>query len=151
MANSHAITTKSAQETHDVGKNLGISVLEQIRLKSRGAVLCLYGELGSGKTTFTQGFAEGLGIVDRLLSPTFILMRLYPVPRTPAKLVHIDLYRLNNPGELEALGLPDLLNDPNNIIVIEWADRLGDKLPEHKADIHFSVGNRGEHIVNIGQ
>ena len=119
--------TKSAEETQRLGEQLGA-------LLSAGDVLALAGELGSGKTTFIQGLAKGLGIdPDRVKSPTFVLLREYP---GPVPLVHIDGYRLE--GAESALWLDlDWLFSRRKVTAIEWADRLQACLPEERLELRF--------------
>ena len=98
------------------------------------------GNLGSGKTTFIQGLAEGLGIKERIISPTFILMREHEISLDPVKvLYHLDLYRLekNEASEVQNLGLFDIWNKPNSIVVIEWAEKIADIIPENRIWITF--------------
>lgn len=114
-------------------------------------LLCLYGDLGSGKTTFTQGIAEYFGI-KRLISPTFVIMRRYDLEKSKVKrqnskvsnqnskvkhLYHIDLYRLENINEIKAIGIEEVWNDPENLVVVEWAERAKDILPKQRVDICF--------------
>lgn len=129
------IQTQSAQAT----KDFAVSVAEQF--KSQSGVIALIGDLGSGKTTFTQGFAEALGIKDKINSPTFTLIRQHQIPDSDRTLYHLDLYRLEkvNPDEL---GLTDLFNQSNDLILIEWAEKLGDKLPKEALVIKF------KHLAN---
>jgi tRNA threonylcarbamoyladenosine biosynthesis protein TsaE len=95
-----------------------------------GEVIFLSGNLGAGKTTFVQGFAKGLGIKEKLVSPTFVLIKQYPLPYNKnANLFHIDLYRLENQEQIKNLGLSDMFKNQGNIILIEWAEKLAD-LPE---------------------
>src|SRR5688572_26135307 len=100
------ITSKSAEETKNFGKDFGAGL-------KGGEILALSGDLGAGKTTFVQGLAEGLGITDRVMSPTFLLMREHPV-KFGGKLYHIDLYRLENnvDQEVENLGVTDYWEKP---------------------------------------
>lgn len=107
-------------------------------------VLALVGELGSGKTTFTQGFSKGLGIKDRIISPTFIISRGYKIPKgmeeSPFKyFFDVDLYRLEENVEKEVynLGLVDEFKDPENIILIEWAEKIENLLPEGTIKLKF--------------
>jgi len=116
-----------------------------------GEVLCFYGNLGTGKTTFIQSLAKALGVKENVTSPTFVLMKRYrrgdPVGRpgkraiqriAPTKyLYHLDAYRLNDPQEALDLGLEEIWSDPKNIIAIEWADKISDVLPKKKIDICF--------------
>ena len=152
----HTVITKSAQETAGVGQKLG-------RELSRGGThtgcvqdshpvcaVCLYGELGSGKTTFVQGFAKGLGITSRLLSPTFIIVRRYQIPQSQGFLYHLDLYRVEE-SDLEEFAISDILSDLNSFVVVEWAEKLGVWMPKKRLDIKFSVLSDGNHEINYHQ
>lgn len=119
------VITKSAKETQELGKKLA-------QKYQNGGILALFGDLGAGKTTFTQGFAEGLGIKGRVISPTFIVMRQYP-----NHFYHIDLYRLDQINQLEEIGLSEIFADPKNIVLIEWAEKLGNLLPKNATKIKF--------------
>lgn len=96
------------------------------------------GDLGSGKTTFVQGLAEGLGIKERLISPTFILLREYKRP-SGGNFYHVDLYRLEmvTETELESLGILDFAKNKKNIILIEWAEKARKILPASTFWINF--------------
>lgn len=136
--------TTSPQETTRIGQKFGNWVRE------KGIhVVCLYGGLGSGKTTFTQGFAKGLGITTRLLSPTFIIVRRYPTPKIQGFFYHIDLYRIEGENDLLGLGLTEILSDKDSLVFIEWADKLGDLLPKKRIDVRFSVTEDGKHNIFI--
>lgn len=139
-------TTHSAEETQTVGRELAAYLISQ--KKSHATIICLYGELGSGKTTFTQGFAQELGIAERLLSPTFILMRTY-LGKDTIYLHHIDLYRMENVSQLKAVDLPELMNNPQAIILIEWAERLGENIPKKRIDIHFDTVGEETRTIEI--
>lgn len=124
-------TTKSAEET----KKFAAEFAEKLK---GGEILCLYGELGSGKTTFVQGLAKGLGIKKRILSPTFILMRSYLIDsQTTNQFHHVDLYRIDKPRDVEMLGLQEIFNNPQDIVAIEWAERIKGILPSKRIDIYF--------------
>lgn len=137
--------TKTARETSAIGEELARSIVAGAEDRR---ILCLYGELGSGKTTFTQGFARGLGIPSRLLSPTFIIVRRYGVPGNQL-LYHIDLYRLGNEVATEELGLKEILTDPNVFVVIEWPEKLGSAQPQKRLDITFKTLEDGRHSIWI--
>lgn len=124
------VITKSAKETQEFGEKLALKY-------QNGGILALFGDLGAGKTTFTQGFAEGLGIKDKVISPTFIIMRQYPLPEKKAYFNHIDLYRLDQINQLEEIGLSEIFADPKNIVLIEWAEKLGNLLPKNATKIKF--------------
>ena len=95
-----------------------------------GTVLGLVGDLGAGKTTFTKGLAQGLGVKQNVNSPTFVLMKIYPVRghKTIKHLVHIDAYRLTSAADLEAIGAQDWLGREDTVAVVEWADLIRDFL-----------------------
>lgn len=129
--------TNSEQET----KNLGRKIAKMYSSK----IFALTGDLGAGKTTFVQGFSEGLGIKDKVISPTFVLIRQHPIPKTKKVLYHIDLYRLESVDKQE-LGLQEILSDPSAIILIEWAEKLKD-LP--KGSIRISIEKEGNEKRNF--
>ena len=126
--------TKSAKETFDLGKKIGSGL-------KGGEILALIGGLGAGKTTFIQGLASGIGIKNKIVSPTFILMRSYDKGVRQLKLRHLDLYRLE--GDLEKqvrdLGLFDIWQDSKNIVAIEWAEKIEDLLPKKTMKITFET------------
>ncbi len=124
--------TKSALETQKYGEKLAS------KLKS-GGVLCLYGDLGAGKTTLVQGLAKGLGIKRRITSPTFIIMRKYE------NFWHIDLYRLEN---ADSLGLLEIFADPKNIVIIEWPEIIKKVLPEHYIKIRIKDLNNDRRQID---
>lgn len=127
--------TKSAEETEVLGQKIGHS----LKRGSAATVIALYGELGSGKTVFVKGLATALGIPHRILSPTFLISREYPLTEMNFnKLYHFDLYRLENVTKLENLGFSEILADPNNLVVIEWAERMGNFLPKERIDIYLT-------------
>jgi tRNA threonylcarbamoyladenosine biosynthesis protein TsaE len=120
--------TKNSKETQRVGMDFA-------KILKRGDVVCLYGDLGFGKTTLVQGIAQGLGIKKRIISPTFVIARSYGLKG--GNFYHIDLYRIGNDQETEDLGMEEILSDKNNIIVIEWAEKLKNFLPQRRIDIEF--------------
>lgn len=129
------ILTNSFEETRKLGHELAK------KLKG-GEVLALHGDLGSGKTTFMQGLAMGLGIKRRIISPTFIIMRTYDIENTNPEsgirnLYHVDLYRIESERDVEGLGLMELLGEKESIVAIEWPDKVENLLPEDRIDIYF--------------
>jgi len=102
----------------------------------RGVVLALHGELGSGKTCFVQGLARALGVRQAVASPTFTIVNEYS-GRCP--LVHMDLYRIQDPQELLSIDFENYF-DTKGIIVIEWAERAGNWLPGNTMHIYFETG-----------
>jgi len=124
------ITTKSPDETRKLGEAVG-------RCIKKPLIIALTGDLGSGKTAFVQGLASGLGVPAEyyVTSPTFTLINEYP-GRIP--LCHIDLYRLDNIGDLEDIGLDELLYD-QTVIAIEWAEKLADNLLAEHLTMRFEI------------
>ncbi|MCG2686474.1 tRNA (adenosine(37)-N6)-threonylcarbamoyltransferase complex ATPase subunit type 1 TsaE [Candidatus Parcubacteria bacterium] len=140
MEPTQIIETHSAQETKKIARNLASQL-------SGGEVLALYGELGSGKTTFVQGLAEGLGIKDRVLSPTFVLMRQYDCHI--GRFSHIDCYRIDTMEQAEGLGLEEIFADPHAVVAIEWAERVEELLPQNCLRIYFEYGDGNTREVKV--
>jgi len=102
-----------------------------------GDVVFLFGNLGDGKTTFTQGLAKGLGIKKRIISPTFILMRTHRLRKKDAKFFyHLDLYRMESEKDVDGLGLDEIIGNKEAIVAIEWPEKLKDKLQSISGDIY---------------
>ena len=115
------IETNSAEETFALGKALGEKA-------SPGQIYTLDGDLGTGKTVFTQGVAAGLGITEAINSPTFTIIQEYDTGRLP--LYHFDVYRIGDIEEMEEIGYDDYFFG-EGICLIEWADLIREILPEH--------------------
>jgi tRNA threonylcarbamoyladenosine biosynthesis protein TsaE len=140
--------TRSPSQTRRVGAVVALELLRTNPGK-KALVLLLKGELGSGKTTFTQGFAKALGIRHRITSPTFLLARPYPV-KGGRIFYHIDCYRIRSGRDLIALGFRDWIAHPDHIIVIEWAEKIQRLVPKRAIQINFSHGKkRNERIISI--
>lgn len=103
-----------------------------------GDVLLLEGDLGTGKTTFTQALASALGVVGTVTSPTFTLMNIHPTP-AGFDLVHVDAYRVERLSEVVELALPELLDD-GAVVVVEWGERAAAALPADHLRIRFEYG-----------
>ena len=98
----------------------------------------LYGDLGAGKTTFVQAAARALGVSETVNSPTFLIFKSYQLQTTNYKLlIHVDAYRLKHSEELRSLRFAELLADPQNLIFIEWADKVADLLPSDHCKLYF--------------
>jgi len=136
------VITKNARETQRLGEKIG-------RRLKKGAVLALYGELGSGKTTFIQGLARGLGVEKRVISPTFVFMRQYPL--VGRAFYHVDLYRIERIEEARGLGVEEVLADPEAVVAIEWAEKIDKILPRERTDIFFEYSGEKERKIKIGK
>jgi len=146
-------TLRSAPETKKLAERIAKKILKEKHYK-HAAVFGLVGELGAGKTTFIQGFARALGIRRRLVSPTFLIFRNYQLTINPGRagnyrrLYHVDCYRIHKPKELFAIGFKEILNDPKNIVLIEWAGRIKKILPKDTIWINFEYGKKiNERII----
>ena len=108
-------------DTYSLGQRLG-------REAKKGDIFCLNGELGAGKTVFTQGFAAGLGITEPVNSPTFTILQQYDEGRLP--LYHFDVYRIGDVSEMDEVGYEDCFYG-DGVTLIEWPERIRELLPEH--------------------
>jgi len=145
----------SSAETSEFGARLAQEILSMTeRQGSAGArILALQGDLGAGKTTFTQGFARGLGIKRRTASPTFIIMRRFAIPGRRhhqfKNFYHVDAYRLKKLDSLEAIGLREIFAEPTNVVVVEWPEKIKDALPRGTAWLKFRYGTKeNERIIS---
>ncbi len=139
--------TKTTEQTQKLAAELAISLKQP-------SVITLQGELGAGKTTFTQGFARGLGIKQKIISPTFIIMRKYDIDVKSKKnniedFYHVDLYRLENERNIAGTGLLEVINDNKSIVVIEWAEKMGNLLPEKRIDVTFKYLSEREREITV--
>ncbi|MBI2028289.1 MAG: tRNA (adenosine(37)-N6)-threonylcarbamoyltransferase complex ATPase subunit type 1 TsaE [Candidatus Levybacteria bacterium] len=144
--------TKSSEETRELGKELAKSIQKAPRRRLGALILALYGELGSGKTTFVQGMAKGLGIERRIISPTFVIIRSYKVDIK--HFYHIDLYRIDGKESIKDLGIEEIINNPENIVAIEWAEKMISFLPKSRIDIKFfyeNISKRKIEISSVGE
>ena len=139
----------SSEQTKDLGRHFAKNILAP--QGSRVRVLLLRGELGSGKTTFAQGFLRGLGFRGKVTSPTFILMRKFRLPASKGfSVFHIDAYRLKSAKDLLALGLRDILDDPRSVVLLEWPERAPRIFGKHALRIRFRHGRRdNERIIML--
>lgn len=129
------ITTYSEKETIEVAENLESE-------KFPNMVICLEGDLGSGKTIFTKGFAGALEIEENITSPTFNIIKEYTTGEMP--LYHMDVYRLD--GKVDDLGIEDYFTK-GGVVIIEWADMIKDYLPEERLDIKIKVVDEDTRVL----
>lgn len=139
ISNGMEIKSKSAKKTMAIGRKIA-------GLAKPGDIICLYGDLGSGKTVLTKGIAQGLGVdPDSVISPTFVLLRPYD---TKPQLFHFDFYRLTAQKEIALLGIEEYLYS-NAVSVIEWPDRLAGFLPKEFLKIEFKIEDKNTRVLNI--
>ncbi|OIP76637.1 MAG: tRNA (adenosine(37)-N6)-threonylcarbamoyltransferase complex ATPase subunit type 1 TsaE [Parcubacteria group bacterium CG2_30_44_11] len=120
--------------------------------QTAAVVLALKGDLGSGKTTFTQTLARALGVTEPVTSPTFVIMKGYELEgQIFDTLIHIDAYRLETSVEMTVLGFANLIATPRILIVIEWAEKISDLLPEQTINLTFNIeGDERVITLNYG-
>ena len=141
------ILSLSVGQTKNAAFNLIKALIADPKLPR---ILCLYGDFGSGKTTFVKGIAEGLEIpTKRVKSPTFVLMNIYK-GRRGVKLCHFDCYRAQAGEELTA-DLEEVFENSKVFVVIEWADRVKEILPKKRLDIFFNHSHRKPRIIEEGK
>ncbi len=141
------IHTSNIKETHQLAEKIATL----INNNELGNIICLYGELGSGKTTFVQGLGNSLGINQVLPSPTFVIQREYDLNKGRfKKFYHLDLYRIEKEQEIKNLGLKDIFLDNSVLVAIEWADRMINK-PKDRVDIRFEYVDETKRKIVIDQ
>ena len=143
--------TTHANQTKKLGKIVAKKVLK-IKRKRKAQILGLEGNLGGGKTTFLQGFAQGLGIKEKILSPTFVLIKRFKMKGLGFKyFYHIDCYRLKKSKEILDLGFKEIISNPQNIAAVEWADRIRKIMPKNTIWITFQFINRAQPIYGLSE
>ena len=128
--------SKTEKDTFNFAKNIAKDF-------KGGEIISLVGDLGAGKTVFSQGVASGLGIKEKVNSPTFVVMKIYDVSNNDIKIFcHVDAYRLSSFAELEAIGISDYLGQKDVVTVIEWANKVSSGLPDNV--IKYKLSHKSE-------
>jgi len=142
--------TENYLETQDVG----MALAEETKNREKAIVFGLSGDLGAGKTTFLQGFAKGLGIEEKVISPTFVIMNRFDIKKGSFKnFYHLDCYRIEKAEEIKNLNFEEIIADPKNVVCIEWPEKIKKILPEELISIRFKIikeDNR-EIIIDYGK
>ena len=133
----YKLTSRSEDDTRELAENLESE-------KFPGMVICLNGELGSGKTLFVKAFASALGITDEVTSPTFNIIKEYLDGEM--ELYHMDVYRVED--NYESVGIEDYFKK-NGVTIIEWADMISDILPEERLDINFQIAGENTRVLTL--
>jgi tRNA threonylcarbamoyladenosine biosynthesis protein TsaE len=127
-------TSHSLDDTRKIAETF----LKNLKPQQTATLIGLYGDLGSGKTTFTQAAAKLLDVTETVTSPTFVIEKIYKLSHQHfTHLIHIDAYRLESGKELLSLGWQEIMNDPKNLIFLEWPEKVSDILPETIQKIEF--------------
>jgi tRNA threonylcarbamoyladenosine biosynthesis protein TsaE len=141
MNTTEPLRTHTPEETQRVAGDL------LARLPGAHGVIALYGDLGAGKTCFVQGLARAAGFEGSVTSPTYTLANEYA---GATRIIHVDLYRVRNEEEAFRLGLEDYLDDPQSLVVIEWADRAEALLPPQTLRVYVAHGaGPDERIIRV--
>lgn len=134
-------TSKSEQETHEIA-------LKVLKSMSSGAVLCLYGQLGAGKTTFSKGIGMAFGIdALKMKSPTYTYIR--EIEHDGKKIFHCDFYRLEGKSHVASEMLTQLQEQPHDLIIVEWPEFLEEKIPSHRTDVRLHVKSEKEREISV--
>lgn len=134
--------TKNEKETRGVARILAQEIIKKPLKIKHALIIGLQGELGAGKTTFVQAFAKGLGIKNKITSPTFVLIKKY------GNFYHIDCYRMKSYKDILGLDFEEIALNPKNIILIEWAERIK-KILKDAIWIKFEIISEGERKISI--
>lgn len=144
------LETHSTEETKAVARVFAQELLRDPLVGKKATVVALIGELGGGKTTFAQGFAQGLDVEGSVKSPTFVLMRRFPlIKKKFSDFYHLDCYRLEKEEEARTVGLPEVIANPRNLVLIEWAERVKNMLPRQTITISFSHVDEHTREINF--
>lgn len=142
------IISDSLKKTDQIAKDLAKKVLKLNQNQS--VVLALSGNLGGGKTTFLKSFAKGLGVKERVLSPSFVVFRRFSLKHNIFKnFYHFDCYRLDDVKDLAQLGLEEIIKDKQNIVAIEWAGKVKKVLPENNISLEFEFIDENKRKISI--
>ncbi|MEK7579655.1 MAG: tRNA (adenosine(37)-N6)-threonylcarbamoyltransferase complex ATPase subunit type 1 TsaE [Patescibacteria group bacterium] len=165
-----SVITENQKETKKIAGELAKKLIR--KKPEKALVIALSGELGSGKTTFVSGFSKILGVNEKILSPTFIIMHKHELNpgkkpnsdsatsrkrlggtfdeqhKTYKFLYHIDAYRLENKNDLLKLGVKKLFYNPENIVMIEWADKVKKIIPKRTVWIYFKHSGKNKRTIN---
>lgn len=127
------------------------NAIVKIKKREKALVIGLEGNLGSGKTTFTQGLASGLGIKEKIISPTFVILKKFRV-HTPAfkTFYHFDCYRLKKSKEILDLDFKKFVSDPQNILAIEWVNQISKILPRDTLMLKFRIIHQNTREIEFG-
>jgi len=130
--------SNSPSQTKNFAKKIAQILISK---KNLPKILALNGNLGAGKTTFLKSFAKSLGVKEKIVSPTFVIMRKHPFLNKKSKnyFYHFDCYRIQNQKEILDLGFKEIISDPKNIVAIEWAEKIKRILPKGILLIEFKI------------
>jgi tRNA threonylcarbamoyladenosine biosynthesis protein TsaE len=149
MINGIKIISKSANETKNIAKKIA-DLLRKEKFSSKATVIGLQGELGGGKTTFVQGLISSFGVKEKILSPTFVIMKNFEVKGKTQyfkKIYHFDVYRIGDEKEMDIIGFKEIINNPDNLVLVEWSNLIKKTMPKDSILINFEF--KDENTRNI--
>ncbi|MBU0611893.1 tRNA (adenosine(37)-N6)-threonylcarbamoyltransferase complex ATPase subunit type 1 TsaE [Patescibacteria group bacterium] len=139
--------SKKTEDTEQIVKGFLFSLKP---ISKKATIIGLYGDLGTGKTTFVQYFAKNLGIEKKVNSPTFVIMRRYVLKnKNFENLFHLDAYRLKNERELLHLGWEEVISNPKHLVCVEWPEKIKKAIPKKHYQIHISHTKEGHRKFKI--
>lgn len=140
--------TDSPKQTQKIAELL---IKTLITTKNYPTVFCLHGNLGAGKTTFIQGVAKALNIKEKITSPTFVLMKNFPLDKKLSftNLYHFDCYRFDKPEEVLVLNFKEIIKNPKNLVFIEWPERIKKFIPKNAVWINFKVIGKNKREIKL--
>lgn len=143
--NIQTYSSDSLEQTQQIAVDLA-KTFEQT-----GGIILFTGELGAGKTSFTQGFIKYFGISEKVISPTFLLQRQYQIPNSHRFIFHLDLYRLSSPVDLKNTGIEEMIqNISDNIILIEWSEKIKeDDVPEGSIKVSITKEDENKRKIEV--
>lgn len=147
----------SSQKTKRFAEEFAKEILVRGRKNKTAFILAMEGDLGGGKTTFLQGFAKGLGIREKVLSPTFLIMKIFKIPAPKnekeknlfRKFFHLDCYRIDSPKEILNLGWDKIIADNQNIVAVEWSEKIKKIIPKNSILIKFDFIKKNTRVLYI--
>lgn len=142
--------SKSVRDTREIAKIFLDKILKREKTSKGAMVVCLSGDLGAGKTAFTQSVAKHLGIKNKVISPTFVIIKNYELRiMNYKKLFHIDAYRLKNEKELLNLGWEEIIKNKDHLVFVEWPENVSKIIPRHARRIQISHIDAGKRIYEL--
>jgi tRNA threonylcarbamoyladenosine biosynthesis protein TsaE len=139
--------------TLDELRVLARDIMQMVVLKERAQVIALTGDLGAGKTAFVKELGKYFGVAEQITSPTFVIMKSYPVVGYPPlkTLTHIDAYRIEDVDEMRVLGFDEILKDPERLVCIEWPEKIQELIPEGAITVSLILNAGGSRTVTYGK
>ncbi|MFA6301365.1 MAG: tRNA (adenosine(37)-N6)-threonylcarbamoyltransferase complex ATPase subunit type 1 TsaE [Candidatus Paceibacterota bacterium] len=142
--------SKNIKETTEIAKTFLDKILKDKKNTEKATIVCLSGNLGAGKTAFTQGVAKHLGVKSKVVSPTFVIYKKYPLKNKKHKyLFHLDAYRLKNEKELLHLDWNKIVSDNENLVIVEWPENVKKVIPKYAKYIYISNDKNDSRILEL--